>query len=135
MTIKHYCVHVRSPDPKVDPSNPSPRINRQRSARTGGKRSRDWCVGRLSLERQQSAAHGEQQRGDGRVVLECLSLQGLLVGLVRGGGALGCRHGGGWWGGAAGTHVVKVSRKLGLPGLLPQGFPNSCCFAGTALES
>lgn len=51
---------------------------------------------RLSLERQQGAAHGEQQRGDGRVVLECLSLQGLLVGLVRGGGALGCRHGGGW---------------------------------------
>lgn len=89
----HHCVHVRSPDPKFDPSNPSQRINRR--VWIGGKQNRDWCVDRLSLECQQSAAHGEQQCGEGRVVLECLSFQGLLVGLLRGGRALGCRHGGG----------------------------------------
>lgn len=88
----HYCVHVRNPDPKFDPSDPSHRIN----VWIGGKQNRERRVDGLSLECQQSAAHGKQQRDDGRVVLVCLSFQGLLVGLVRGGRALGCRHGGGW---------------------------------------
>lgn len=63
-----------------------------------------------------------------------LSLQGLLVGLVGGWRALGRRHGAGREGGAAGTHVVQVSRELRLPGLLPQRFPNSRCFTGAALQ-
>lgn len=48
----------------------------------------------------------------------CLPLQCFLVGLVRGGRALGCGDAAGWEGGAAGAHVVEVSRKLCLPGLL-----------------
>lgn len=51
-------------------------------------------------------------------MLVCLPLQRFLVGLVGGRGALGCRHGAGWEGGAAGAHVVEVSRELCLPGLL-----------------
>lgn len=108
------CVRGRNTDPKPDPSNPP--ISAQESV---WKQNCDWWVGRLSLEQQQSAADGEQHCGEGGAVLARLSLQGLLVGLVRGRRALGRRHGGGREGGAAGTHVVKVSRKLRLPGLLP----------------
>lgn len=129
----HRCVHVRSPDPKCDPPNPSQRINRR--VWGGGGQEGGRCVGRLSLERQQSAAHGQQQRGDGRVLPERLSLQRLLVGLLRGGGALGSRHGGGGQGAAAGTHVVQVSGELRLPRLLPQGFPHGRGLPGAALES
>lgn len=107
-------VRVRNTDPKPDPSIPP--ISAQESVWTRGQEN--W-VDRLSLEHQQSAAYGEQHRGEAGAVLARLSLQGLLVGLVRGWRALGRRHGGGWEGGAAGTHVVKVSRKLRLPGLLP----------------
>lgn len=119
--------------PKCDPSIPP--INPQESVWTSGKQRCDWCVDRLSLEHQQSAAYGEEHSGEGGAVLVRLSLQGLLVGLLRGWRALGRRHGGGPEGGAAGTHVVKVPRKLRLPGLLPQRFPNGCCFTGAALES
>lgn len=83
-----------------------------------GKQNCGWCVDRLSLEQQQSAAYGEQHCGQGGAVLVRLSLQGLLVGLVRGRRALGRGHSGGREGGAAGTHVVEVSRELRLPGLL-----------------
>lgn len=51
-------------------------------------------------------------------MLVCLPFQRFLVGLVGGGRTLGCRHCAGWESGAAGTHVVEVSRKLCLPGLL-----------------
>lgn len=63
-----------------------------------------------------------------------LPLQFILVGLV-GGGALGRRHSAGGEGGAAGTHVVEVSRELRLPGLLPQRLPNGRGLAGTAGQS
>lgn len=41
----HHCVHVRSPDPKSDPSNPSQRINRR--AWTGGKQNRHGARGQV----------------------------------------------------------------------------------------
>lgn len=51
-------------------------------------------------------------------MIVCSPFQCFLVGLVGGGRALGCRHSAGREGGAAGTHVIEVSGKLRLPGLL-----------------
>lgn len=62
----------------------------------------------------------------------CMALQSLLVRLVRGGRAVGCRQSAGGESGPAGTHVIEVSGKLGLPGLLSQRLPDSCCFSWTA---
>lgn len=89
----------------------------------------------LSLKEQQSAADGDQHGGQGGAEPVRSSLQGLLVGLVRAGGALGRRHAGGRQGGAAGAHVVEVPGELRLPGLLPQRLPDGRRLAGAALQS
>lgn len=89
----HDGVHVRPTDPAWDPSVPP--VDTQESVWIRGKQNCGWCVDRLGLEHQQSAAYGEEHGGEGGAVLVRLSLQGLLVRLVRGGRALGRRHGGG----------------------------------------
>lgn len=62
------------------------------------------------------------------------TLQGLLVGLVRGGRALRSGQRAGGQGGAAGAHGVQVSRELRLPGLLSQGLPDGCCVPWTTSQ-
>lgn len=92
-------------------------------------------VGLTPEENQEHAAHGQRQCEDRRAVPVRLPFQRLLVHLIGGRRTLGNRQRAGREGGAAGTHVVEVSRKLRLPGLLSQRLPDSCCLSGTASQS
>ena len=84
----------------------------------------------LGLERQQQAGEGHQENRGTRPLIGAVTLQCLLIGLIRSGRSLGRGQAAGGQSRAAGTQVVEVSGELRLPGLLSEGLPHSGCVAG-----